>query len=528
MDYSKHAPSLLKDTPQTEVIRGREAEMLKNNGGGVGFRITPWQQLTRFLVLGSEGGTYYTTEQALTEDNTTVIEQCLNLDYKKTIDIIESISVNARAPKTEQAIFALAVCASSSHDVNQARYALSKLPKVCRTGTHLFRFLHYIDQFRGWGPSLKKAVQNWYYEQPNLALQLSKYKQREGWSHRDALRLSHPKPKTEEQSKLFKYACKGEYSGENTYLEAVLEVEKSDSQSRVISLIRSERLPWEVIPDKWKSDPKIWDALLPSMGATAMIRNLNKMTQVGLLTPGSDATHAVVKTLSDPEKLRAAKLHPFNVLLSMMTYRSGKGMKGKLTWEPVSRISEALNDAFYFCIPNIVPTEKRILFALDVSGSMEWNEGTIPLTPRDASAAMAMLSARTEENYQFMAFSSSFMKLDITRKDNLSSVISTISNLPFDSTDCSLPMTWAMKNRHKYDAFVIYTDSETNTYSSMHPSQALQKYRDQSGIDAKLVVVGMTATDISIADPRDGGMLDVVGLDAATPGLINDFIRGDF
>lgn len=526
MDYSKHAPNLLKDTPQTEFIRGRESEMTQNNGGGVGFKITPWQQLTRFLVLGSEGGTYYVTEQKLTKDNTKIIEQCLELDYKKTIDIIESISVSARAPKAEQIIFALAVCASSLV-THQASYALSKLNKICRTGTHLFRFLHYIDQFRGWGPALKKAVQNWYYEHPTLALQLTKYKQREGWSHRDALRLSHPKPRTEEQSKLFNYACKGEYSGENSYLEAVLEVEKSDSQSRVISLIQSERLPWEVIPDKWKNDPKIWDALLPSMGATAMIRNLNKMTQVGLLLPGSDATQTVVKTISDPEKLRAAKLHPFNVLLAMMTYRSGKGLKGKLTWSPVSRISDALNDAFYFCIPNIVPTEKRILFALDVSGSMSMCHGTSSLTPRNASAAMAMLSARTEENYQFMAFSSGFMHLDITCRDSLLSAIKTVSNLPFDATDCSLPMTWAMRNRHKYDAFVIYTDSETNC-NEIHPSLALQKYRDQSGIDAKLVVVGMTATDISIADPKDDGMLDVVGLDAATPILINDFIRGGF
>jgi 60 kDa SS-A/Ro ribonucleoprotein len=36
----------------------------------------------------------------------------------------------------------------------------------------------------------------------------------------------------------------------------------------------------------------------------------------------------------------------------------------------------------------------------------------------------------------------------------------------------------------------------------------------------------MVANAFSIADPADGGMLDVVGFDAATPQLIADFARG--
>lgn len=60
----------------------------------------------------------------------------------------------------------------------------------------------------------------------------------------------------------------------------------------------------------------------------------------------------------------------------------------------------------------------------------------------------------------------------------------------------------------------------------MHPHQALYAYRKQTGIPAKLVVAGMTATAFSIADPDDAGMLDVAGFDAAVPTLIADFARG--
>jgi 60 kDa SS-A/Ro ribonucleoprotein len=39
-------------------------------------------------------------------------------------------------------------------------------------------------------------------------------------------------------------------------------------------------------------------------------------------------------------------------------------------------------------------------------------------------------------------------------------------------------------------------------------------------------VVGMTATNFSIADPNDPGSLDVAGFDSAVPQLITDFSRG--
>ena len=71
---------------------------------------------------------------------------------------------------------------------------------------------------------------------------------------------------------------------------------------------------------------------------------------------------------------------------------------------------------------------------------------------------------------------------------------------------------------------VILTDSETWA-GDVHPSRALRDYRRASGIDARVVVVGMVANEFSIADPSHPGMLDVVGFDTATPQLISDFAR---
>ena len=71
---------------------------------------------------------------------------------------------------------------------------------------------------------------------------------------------------------------------------------------------------------------------------------------------------------------------------------------------------------------------------------------------------------------------------------------------------------------------MVYTDNET-WFGRVHPAQALADYRRKTDIAAKRIVVGMTSTGFSIADPDDGGMLDVVGFDSAAPAVIADFAR---
>jgi 60 kDa SS-A/Ro ribonucleoprotein len=57
--------------------------------------------------------------------------------------------------------------------------------------------------------------------------------------------------------------------------------------------------------------------------------------------------------------------------------------------------------------------------------------------------------------------------------------------------------------------------------------QALGEYRRKFSPQAKLVVVGMVSNGFSIADPDDAGMMDVVGFDTATPGMLAQFVRGE-
>ena len=84
------------------------------------------------------------------------------------------------------------------------------------------------------------------------------------------------------------------------------------------------------------------------------------------------------------------------------------------------------------------------------------------------------------------------------------------------------PMLDALKAKIPVDVLGILTDSETWA-GKVHPKEALNQYRERTGTPANLIVVAMVSNGFSIADPNDGGMLDVVGFDTAVPQIMADF-----
>jgi len=536
-DFTKHYST--KTTPQREPIPG--THQVSNSAGGFTWELDDWARLDRFLVLGSEGGTFYVGERALTRANAEVVARCLRADGTRTINRIVAISETGRAPKNDPAIFSLAMAAKLGDEATR-RAAYAALPKVCRIGTHLMHFAAYAQSFGGWGRGMRRAIGAWFNGKPapELAFQLAKYQSRDGWSNRDLLRLAHPRAASPSHDRLFAWAVKGELpSGakDDAALELVVAMEELRRMDDVLEgarLIREKKLPRECVPTQWLTFPEVWDALLAAMPMTAMIRNLATMTRVGLVTSDSRATKTIVDQLRDPVRLKKARVHPLAVLAALLTYKQGRGVRGNGTWTPVAKIVDALDAAFYASFGLVEPANKRMLLALDVSGSMGCGVvgGVVGLTPRVASAAMALVTAATERDHTFVAFTSAgggvgtsgITTLSISPRQRLDDVCNETAALPMGGTDCALPMIWAEKNRVDVDQFVIYTDNETWA-GGVHPAQALRSYRDARGIPAKLVVVGMTSTGFSIADPNDAGMLDVVGFDTATPPVLADFAR---
>lgn len=512
-----------KATPPTEPIPGREAEMEQNRAGGYAFSLDDWTRLTRFLILGSEGGTYYATEREVTIDNAAVVRRCMAEDGARTVRSIVEISKAGRAPKNDPAILALAMCAKLG-DEKTRRAAYDALPEVCHIGTHLFAFAEAMQAFGGWSRGARRAVGSWY-SREDAAYQLVKYRQRNGWTHRDLLRLSHPAP-----APLLAWAAgKSAADGLPRIIEGFERAQTAEKPSDTVALIRDYGLPRECVRTEHSGDPAVLEALLDGMPITAMVRNLGNLSKAGVLAPMSAAAKLVISRLQDEDRLRKARIHPMAILLAMRTYASGHSLRGNGEWSPVQQVVDALDEAFYATIGYLKPTGKRHLLAIDISGSMQ--NGSVagtPMAPFEAAGAMALITAKSEPEHYVLGVHTWPVDLRISPRQRLDSVVKDLRQHAGGGTDLTIPYTWATAQKMPFDAVLTYTDGETWDGGYHHPAQALTAYRKALGIQTRGVNLAFTATGTSVADPKDPLCLQCVGLDAAMPEVVRGFVAGEF
>ena len=331
------------------------------------------------------------------------------------------------------------------------------------------------------------------------------------------------------------------------YLSAIMEMEACTTSVsdlyKAIKLVRDHGLVREQIPTHLLNSSDIWKELLMSKGANgkqtgmpleAMTRNLGKFSSLPNFM-GQENTNTICARLSSEEDIQRSRIHPFKVLVASRIYGMGKALKGALSWTVSPRVRDQLTTTFLRSFKNVPPTGKRYMAALDVSGSMSaMCMGSPAISCREASAALALVLYETEPHVYMRGFTAAqvpgagFYNFDpYVRHGMTLEQFITATNSPFGSTDCSLPMLRAIQENLDVDAFIVMTDSETYA-GSVHPQVALENYRKHANKpNAKLIVIGMTANCLTIADPNDRNTLNLAGFNAAMPEIIAMFVRGD-
>ena len=704
------------------------------------------QVIRYLIIGSEGGNYYQTPQQVSSTAASCVLRMTRTPDnFKWLIGTIRDVSISGRAAKQEPTLLALATAIVFAPTPTTKTEALNAVKDCVRILTHMYLLIGYIKIFSkaghptltvaggrnpppvtgsGIGRGIRRVFGEYFYSRSGIEIAnlITKYQNREGWTIKDVLTLIHINPSqmkddggrlaiehvfnTKEDFEQILAAAPPSTEPTKTLFNAIKEIHtivlrSSSAQQqeldRIAHLINQVGLCREQLPSQLFKHKKVWEALLLSKGAngkgkgmplTALIRNLGKLStaEIGIITPTTtpfpSSVTAICDRITDAQDIKHSRIHPYTILVAMLTYQNGQGDKGSLKWTPNTQVIAALDKAFKLAFQNITPTGKRIKIALDVSGSMSsafctgspvvncatgsvammittlyaerrtasaaepvaggqtplWktiqlpdgrtlyentktNEcqftkpaslasggiapgaatraklaplgGATPLPPlgggtpggtpgatpggtpqykatkkylglpEDQPAAAATRSSSsysyygyntlpppaylpelypppaTPSNVTICAFSNTLTDLtnaivgymDATADPATGLPTMTIAdalslvNLPFSATDCSLPMIHALKNKEPVDAFVIYTDSETYM-GKIHPQAALEEYRQATGIDAKLIVVGMTSNCLTIADPKDINTLKLAGFDTATPRLINDFISG--
>ena len=514
----------MKYTNFTQGRLGQEP----NNAGGFSYEVDHWTQLERFLILGSETGTYYVTPQALSLQNAAALLKCLKEDPRRTAQVIRDISVSGRAAKVDPAIYALAIAASPKY-CSDTSYALAVLPEVCRIGTHLFQFMSYLREYRGMGRAVRRSLGNWYLSKDidQLQYQVAKYQQREGWSHADILRLSHPKTSAADYNAVFKYVTSGELHEDfqDTILGAVEWAKMTKDEDTLISLITDYNLPWETVPTEWLRNSRVRLALLRKMPMGAMVRQLGLYSSLHLTDAKSEGESIILENLGDAARIQRSRIHPFELLKALQVYSQGRGERGGNTWLVNQRIVGALDEAFYKSFVNVAPSNQRILLGIDISGSMGYASAVISglanMRASAAAAAMAVMMVNVEPYCDTVAFDTKASPRTLTKRMSIKEAMQQF--IPAGGTDCGSPIAWALENNREYDAFMIFTDSETWA-GKVSPLEMYTTYREKINPKAKLITVAMCSNRFSLA-PQLENVLDCVGFDTNTPALASNFLR---
>lgn len=516
----------------------KPAGVILSHEGGTVYELSPMERFKRFCLFGSTQD-YYVTKDAQFDAAIETINTVLTEQPVDALRLMRDIAKEHRAVKIEPVLFAYAL--ALSHDDPRVRqWAYPYLPDIVGHGTALFHLFSYVTQRRKIsGGGIRKAFARWYQGKTadQLAYQAVKYKQRDGISHNNILRLVHPVTWQPGTGQVMEYMM-GRGAVEDAPLilhaERLLQTTHDKPAPHVVeaaaALVSAARLPREAIPTQLLNEPLIWEALLQDMPVEAMIRNLGKMGSIGLLH--SEAVNDVIARLRDEGTIVRSKIHPMKLYLAQRQYAQGRGSKGSLTWTPNVKVIDALDDAFYTAFKSLPEIPGKVLLAIDLSSSMIGSSvfGMEEMRRHEAAAVQAMCFMRQCPEGMALGFTEQPISLPLSPRQRLIDVYNMIAQKAGGGTDIGVPYAWAGKQREHVDAFVTVTDEASGGYGSRggQAVEALRAYRTMLNQNARAVSISVATYHYAHLPTNDRRNFVVAGFDPTVPDLVAQFLRGEW
>lgn len=284
-----------------------------------------------------------------------------------------------------------------------------------------------------------------------------------GYRFGDILNLVHaaPDPDKPWQGELFQYALDRRHHPENaeppasnrllTAHRELMLLPVAERRAVVTGEGGAERLAeagitWEALAG-WLQGPMdkaAWEAVIPSMGAMALVRNLRNFDEAGV---SDEVAARVAARISDPAEVARSRQFPFRYLAA---YQHA----------PSLRWSYPLEQALGHSLANVPSLSGRSLILVDRSGSM-WAPLSkhSELNRADAAAVFGTALAMRAEEADLVQFGSSSAQVKYRRGESVLKVLGRFGDLGGTNTTEAV-----RKHYKKHDRILIVTDEQA-TYS---------------------------------------------------------------
>jgi hypothetical protein len=281
-----------------------------------------------------------------------------------------------------------------------------------------------------------------------------------GYRFGDILNLVHaaPDPDKPWQGELFQYALDRRHHPDTAVPPAsarvltahreLMALPVEERRAVVTSDGGAERLAaagmtWEALAG-WLQGPMdkaAWEAVIPSMGSMALVRNLRNFDEAGV---SDEVAARVAAKISDPAEVARSRQFPFRYLAA---YQHA----------PSLRWSYPLEQALGHSLANVPALPGRTLVLVDRSGSMFYSQlsDRSELTRADAAAVFGTALALRAADADLVEFGTSSKEVPLREGESVLKVLGRFGDLGGTDT------TGAVRRHYrKHDRVLIVTDEQ--------------------------------------------------------------------
>ncbi len=482
----------------------------RNEAGGKAYALLPRLALAQYAATGCLNGTYYATAE-------TQLDGVLKMATDCDAEFVAKAAVFARQRGFMKDMPALL----AAHLAQRDPVLLRKIfDRVIDDGKMLRNFVQVIRSGvtgrKSLGTAPKRLVQRWLAARTDEQLLRASVGQKPSLA--DVVKMVHPKPDSPQRQALYGWLCGRQV--EAAMLPPLVQAFAAFKESRDVSAVPD--VPFQMLT-ALDLGPAHWAQIARTASWQTTRMNLNTFARHGVFAD-ADLTRLIAQRLRDPDKVRKARVFPYQLLVAYVNTSA----------EVPHDVKEALQDAMETATQNVPAINGKVWILPDVSGSMQSPVtghrvgSTTAVRCLDVASLVTACFLRTNRDAEVLPFTDRLVPVVLNPRDTILTNAAKLAALPPGATDCSVPLVEMNRRKAKGDLVIIVSDNESWAGSQSGPATALmvqwEAFRKRNP-GAKLVCLDIQPSATTQA-PERKDVMNLGGFSDSVFELIASFADG--